>query len=407
MLFIQELRQQISVGIADHRRTSHGNIRYVLSTLLIIAFLGMLCNRKTYRAIYNWAIMRSDWLKEHLDLSDSIPGPDTIRRCLEKVDPSLLARCFRNIGPKIDLSGQQISLDGKTMKGSGNEDHKPYHVLSAYADGIRVSLAEVAVGEKKNEITMAHDLLALLHIEGAIVSTDAIMTQTKIAQDIHERKADYCLTLKKNHPNLFKDVQELFGGPSILSGETFTKEAYEEFIKNSEINIELLALPAEKGHGRVEERFCALSTEIKNLYGSENWTGLEAVGMSVTKSFCNGKEGFETRFHLLSFTDLKLYARCSRQHWGIEVNHYKMDVFLGEDACRVTKDFAPLNQNIFRKESLRFIETCLAQCDPRLRLTIGQIAEFAHGSEEFMEKVLKGEAINPFARQRRYTAYKR
>ncbi len=57
-------------------------------------------------------------------------------------------------------------------------------------------LAQVKVEDKSNEITAIPALLELLEITGAIITIDAMGTQTEIAKQIVAKKADYVLALK-------------------------------------------------------------------------------------------------------------------------------------------------------------------------------------------------------------------
>jgi predicted transposase YbfD/YdcC len=66
------------------------------------------------------------------------------------------------------------------------------------------------VEDKSNEITAIPALLELLDITGAIITIDAMETQTEIAKTIIDKKADYVLALKANHPTLYSQVKEWF-----------------------------------------------------------------------------------------------------------------------------------------------------------------------------------------------------
>ena len=69
---------------------------------------------------------------------------------------------------------------------------------------------QVAVEQKSNEIKAIPILLKQLDLENAIVTTDAMGTQTAIAQQIRDAGADYILTLKANHPTLAQDAHDWF-----------------------------------------------------------------------------------------------------------------------------------------------------------------------------------------------------
>jgi Transposase DDE domain len=81
---------------------------------------------------------------------------------------------------------------------------KALHTLSPYATSARLTLAQLSVPEKTNEITAMPDLLDHLaetkQLEGALVSIDAMGCQVEIAEKIVAHKADYLLALKGNQP---------------------------------------------------------------------------------------------------------------------------------------------------------------------------------------------------------------
>ena len=62
--------------------------------------------------------------------------------------------------------------------------------------------------EKSNEITAIPEVLKLVNLAGAIVTIDAMGTQTEIAEQIVEGKGDFVLALKGNHPTLHQAVIE-------------------------------------------------------------------------------------------------------------------------------------------------------------------------------------------------------
>jgi predicted transposase YbfD/YdcC len=52
--------------------------------------------------------------------------------------------------------------------------------------------------------------LELIDVTGAIITMDAMAAQTEIIRLIRQKKADYVVTLKKNHPTLYKQVNAWF-----------------------------------------------------------------------------------------------------------------------------------------------------------------------------------------------------
>ena len=115
---------------------------------------------------------------------------------------------------------------------------KALHTLSAYATNARLTLAQLSVPEKTNEITAIPELLDHLaetnRLEGALVTIDAMGCQVEIADKIVAHGADYLLALKGNQPTMESDVG------------TYYDDAPD---------FELVAkTTVEKGHGRIETR---------------------------------------------------------------------------------------------------------------------------------------------------------
>jgi hypothetical protein len=91
------------------------------------------------------------------------------------------------------MGGEIVSIDGKTVRGSYDrtQGKSALHVISAIASEQRLVLAQVKVEDKSNEIPAIPALLELLDFTGAIITIDAMGTQTEIAQKIIDRRADY------------------------------------------------------------------------------------------------------------------------------------------------------------------------------------------------------------------------
>ena len=228
-----------------------------------------------------------------------------------------------------------IAIDGKTICGSANTNHKAYHVVSAFAAENHLTLGELAVDEKSNEITAIPQLLDLIDVSGATVTIDAIGTQTKIAEKIIEKKADYCLALKGNQSSLHEDVKLYF--ENLPAEQAFSTK--------------------EKGHGRIEKREYFLETDIEWLPQKADWTGLNAIGAVKSTVFEKEETRIETRYFITSLTGVNQFADSVRKHWSIENGlHWQLDVTFGEDGSRARKDNSPLNLNVLRKTALTLLK---------------------------------------------------
>src|SRR4051812_32487290 len=153
-------------------------------------------------------------LETFLALPNGIPSHDTFRRVFMLIDPDAFEMCFirwvqawaRGVAREV------VAVDGKTVRRSGSRrhDHGPLHVVSAWASGQGLALGQRAVDGKSNEIVAIPELLETLHLEGCIVTLDAMGCQRDIAAQIRAKGADSLLVLKANHGRAFVAIREHF-----------------------------------------------------------------------------------------------------------------------------------------------------------------------------------------------------
>lgn len=110
----------------------------------------------------------------------------------------------------------------------------------------------------------------------------------------------------------------------------------------------------DKGHGRIETRSAALTTDIAWLQESHNWPGLKAIGKITASREIEGKTSLETRCYLLSpAVTPERFNAIVRSHWAIENGlHWVLDVVMDEDQARNRKDHGPQNLALLRKLAL-------------------------------------------------------
>lgn len=202
-------------------------------------------------------------------------------------------------------------------------------------------LASCATHAKSNEITAIPELLAMIDIHGAIITIDAMGTQTEIARHIIKSGGDYVLALKGNQGSLHADVATWFADPG-LAGISKTHRSVDD------------------GHGRIEER-TALAADTGWLAKRHpNWSKLTSI-VAVKARRTNKKSGAvscETRLYISSLPpDPEALAAAIRAHWSIENNlHWVLDVSFNEDQCRIRKDHAPQNLAIIRRIALNMLK---------------------------------------------------
>ena len=334
---IKELKTNLE-NISDPRRTSYGNIRHKLVDIIIIGLCTIICLGEDYNDMEAFGVEREAWLRTFLELPNGIPSSDTFERVFERINPKELSECLYDWINCEREKRSIVAIDGKTIRGSGNSKHKAYHVVSAFVAENQLTLGEIAVDEKSNEITAVPELLDLIDVEDAIVTADAMSCQKEITAKIGKCKADYVLALKDNQPSLKQDAADYFlsarQAPALYS------------------DIETIQT-LDKDHGRIEKREYSLITDISWLEGREDWTNLRALGMVRSEIDTNGSIASDTRYYITSLTDVSEFAYAVRKHWSIENQlHWNLDVIFREDASRSRKDNAPLNLNVLRKVAL-------------------------------------------------------
>jgi len=202
-------------------------------------------------------------------------------------------------------------------------------------------LGQMKVEDKSNEITAIPALLELLDITGSIITIDAMGTQTEIAKNIIDKKGDYVLALKANHPTLYNQVQEWF------------EKASAQQFQGIDVSYEKRV---EKGHHRREIRqvWSVPVSAINNFYQPRLWAGLQSVVMVVRVRHLWNKTTREVQFYLSSLhSDAQLIGRAIRQHWGIENQaHWTLDCTFAEDACRIRSFHSPRNFALLRRIAL-------------------------------------------------------
>lgn len=211
---INEIQTNLSSYFADLRdpRVSRTK-KHLLKDILVIAILALIAGAEGWEDIENYGQSKQQWLEEFLDLPNGIPSDDTFRgiyderRVFERIEPEALenslAKWVQQLIPSLER--EIVPIDGKCLRGSydRNQGIKALHLVTAWAAKHCLTLGQIKVEDHSNEITAIPALLELIDIKGAIVTIDAMGTQTEIVRLIREKKADYVLALKSNHPTLY------------------------------------------------------------------------------------------------------------------------------------------------------------------------------------------------------------
>jgi predicted transposase YbfD/YdcC len=312
---------------------------HLFGDIVAIALCAVLSGATSWEAIAGFGRRKQEWLKSlGLKLPNGVPSHDTFNRAFAAIDPHAFQRCFHAWLCSVceALGIVHLGIDGKALRGSRGPDGTCLHLVSAWAAEGRLTLAQVAVADKSNEITAIPQLLQILDLEGALVSVDAIGCQKEIASGVLAAGGDYLLAVKENQPTLHGDIAAAF---EAAQKSNFGGIRHDSFAT------------CEKGHGRQEERLYTVLYEPGGLSTKGDWEGLEAIVRVVRRRREGGKESRETGYYISSSeAAAEVLAAGIRLHWGIENGcHWVLDVVFGEDHCRSRRGHAAENLAWLRK----------------------------------------------------------
>jgi predicted transposase YbfD/YdcC len=317
--------------VPDPRRQCK-NLRHKLVDILVIGFCGVLCGCEDFVELEEFGNAKDQFFRRILELPNGIPSHDTFRRVFQAVCPPALQQALlywlkdlRQVtsAPEPDRG---VAIDGKTLRRTF--DHASglgaLHLVSAWATANGITLGQVAVDAKSNEITAIPQLIELLELRDRIVTIDAAGCQKEIAAQIIAKDADYVLAVKGNQPTLHTQVVEYFTQQLEVGDPDSQVRCYRQ---------------AETGHGRTESRETYVAKAPKTLIGRELWAGLTTLVMVVHHcvDHATGKMTDEVRYFISSLPPrAKRLARAARAHWGIENGlHWVLDVAFNEDRMRL------------------------------------------------------------------------
>src|SRR5687767_5975422 len=316
-------------AVPDPRRQCQ-NLRHPLVDILVVGFCGVLCGCDDFVELETFGRKKEDFFRRFLELPEGIPSHDTFRRVFQAVCPRALQRCLiqwlQGVRPTArPADGEVIAIDGKTLRRTFDRAGGlgALHLVSAWASANGLTLGQVAVDAKSNEITAIPQLIDLLDLKDCIVTIDAAGCQKDIAAQIVAQEADYVLALKENQPTLYEQVSDYFL-------EQLEKEGPDRKLRHHR--------EVEEGHGRSETRETFVAPATEGMVAPGAWLGLATVVMVIRRcvDHATGKASDEVRYFISSLpAKVKRLAGAVRQHWGIENGlHWVLDVAFNEDRMR-------------------------------------------------------------------------
>jgi len=312
--------------IADPRRQGE-NLKHPLVDVIIVGFCGVLAGCEDFVEIAEWAKGNEEFFRTFLELPHGIPSHDTFNRVFAMLKPTTLQEVLLPwLLERRGLPGEWIHLDGKALRRTRCQSRKlkALHVVSAWAGQTGVTLGQVAVEAKANEITALPQLLELLDLHDKIVTIDAMGCQKEIAKTIVAGGGDYILAVKDNQPTLHAELQAAFATAA-------TSPARSPRLYTTE----------DQGHGREEQRTVQVlpARGALSAVQSAAWLGVLTIVMVTRVVWCEatGVESMEVSYFLSSLPpNARRIGTAIRGHWSIENGlHWVLDVVFREDARRV------------------------------------------------------------------------
>ena len=326
-----------------------GRIMYPLAEVLLLVTCATIASCDDFDDIVGWGEDHLDFLRRFSEFHFGIPCERWLRSLINRIDPVLFGRCFHDwIAELWPGRHDLIAIDGKTARRTHDRRKglKALHTLSAYATNARLTLAQLSVPEKTNEITAIPDLLdelaAAKQLEGALVTIDAMGCQVEIADKIVAHKADYLLALKGNQPTLEGDVESYFADAP--ASELVTKTT------------------VEKGHGRIETRTYTASSNVdwiasdRHYPGEPRFSNIRTIVKVSARAEYADRCSFDTRYFISSAArDIERFAAAARGHWGVESMHWLLDVEFKDDLSRYRTGHGAKNMAAVRRFALGLV----------------------------------------------------
>lgn len=332
--------------IPDPRRQGE-NLKHPLVDIIVLGFCGVLAGCDDFVEIAEWAKVNEAFFRSFLELPHGIPAHDTFNRVFAMLSPAALQEVLLPwLLERRGLPDDWIQLDGKTLRQTRRpaQQLKALQVVSAWAGQSGITLGQVAVAAKSNEITAMPQLLELLDLRDKIVTTDAMGCQKEIAQTIVEGGGDYILAVKDNQPTLQAEIQAAFAQDA--TPEKASVRVYST---------------TDTGHGRAEHRAVRVLPARGHLSAAQSaaWLGVLTVVMVTRVVWCEatGVGSTEVSYFMSSLRpNARRIGTAIRGHWSIENGlHWVLDVVFREDARRVYDRTAAENVALLNRLALSLL----------------------------------------------------
>jgi len=175
------------------------NQKHPVMTLIGTTLLASLAGIDSFSGFADFTESHLGALEKYFDFPHGPPSHDTYQRFWDAVNPQEFYASFATFTQILATAvGPYISLDGKTIRNSGNNHDKALYIVSAWRQANQLVLAQEKIDSKSNEITALPKLITLLDLKNRIVTIDTMGAQRDICKQIIEQEGDYVISLKGN-----------------------------------------------------------------------------------------------------------------------------------------------------------------------------------------------------------------
>jgi DDE_Tnp_1-associated/Transposase DDE domain len=198
-------------AVPDRRRAA--GRRHSLPAVLTFVCCGLLCGGRSLLAIAEWGRAHEAWCCAVFGFRGRTPCVSTLHRILTGLDIGAFEAALRAwIEPQLDPTTalEPVAIDGKAVRGARDQHLPGAYLLSAFASRRGAVLAQLAIGERENELSQVLSLLRQIDLDDALVTGDAMFTQRSVCTHIVEQGGHYLFEVKDNQPALLQAVQRSF-----------------------------------------------------------------------------------------------------------------------------------------------------------------------------------------------------
>ena len=332
--------------LKDTRQKS--KTHYKIWDIVCYVIFAQMSGAEDWTDIEEFIYYHYDFFRKFLLMTGGVPSHQTIERVMSIIDSHELENMLVEFIMKITFNQKTekkiLDIDGRVDCGSDRkatnykEKTSPLNVLNVYSNNNELCLASEMIEDKTNEITTIPIILERLNIKDTIITWDALNTQKKNVGIVRNKKGDYVVPVKKNHPNFNADL-DLY----------FDEKTQEEIIAGRSDSAYLKE--KEKSHSSLITYEYFQTTDVKWYNEYKEWKGLNSIGMVKKTIIKNEETIIEKRFYISSlFIDIKLFSQAIRKHWSVENKlHWHLDFTFREDKNTTQNKKALMNLQLINK----------------------------------------------------------